>query len=194
MLLLQSQEHVDTVQQSNHHWDAALMQELNDSASTKAAPDATAYPYDRSQYPEHWHEWNKAHIATQEVNTAHIPAARRSLDDPLTLSRTQSSLSNLTDVSFSVEELQAILDEISPVDGAAAEAAQQARDMGLTWIRVPGDGAHTLNTCHLTHASPQVAQTAAAQDAQPSETPVTPEHVLVTNDYVGLTGVKRKRE
>ena len=152
MLLLQSQEHVDTVQQSNHHWDAALMQELNDSASTKAAPDATAYPYDRSQYPEHWREWNDAHIESREANTAHIPAARRSLDDPLTLSRTQSSLSNLSNVSFSVEELQAILDDFSPVDGAAAEAAQQARDMGLTWIRVPKgcQGIVHTRTAHVT--------------------------------------------
>ena len=77
LLLLQSQEHDDTVQQSDPDWDAALMQELNAARGThSAAPDATAYPYDRSQYPEHWHEWNDAHMAiTRSQHCAHSCSA-----------------------------------------------------------------------------------------------------------------------
>ena len=197
LLHLQLQHHNDTVRQSEPDWDAALVQELSsDRAHTGAAPDATTHPYDKSQYPECWQEWNDVHWQSQEVNTAHIPAARRSLDDSLgslTCSRTLSSLSGFSDVSFSRSELEAILDEL-PGDEAAAEAAQQARDMGLTWIRVPGDSALTHKPYHLTHSPPQVAQTAAEPDAQHSGAPVTPEHVLVTNDTMGLTGVKHKRE
>jgi hypothetical protein len=78
--------------------------------------------------------------------------------------RTLSSLSNLSGVSFSAEDidLQAILDESHPEDEAAAEAARQ------------------------------VTQTATEQGAQPFEIPVTPEHVLITNDNTrtGFTGVK----
>ena len=106
----------------------------------------------------------------------------------MTLTRALSSLSNLSGVSFSAEELIAILDEFNPEDTASAEAAQQARDMamGLTWIGMPGDSADTHDTTHLTRTLPQVAQAPAEQGDQSSETPVTPEHVLVTTDSTGL--------